>query len=275
MEDAVPAISLSQGMTHYELVGPPAGSPVVLVHGGTIPMWTWDAYVPALIGVGFRVLRYDMFGRGESALPSAPHDRHLFRVQLLELLDRTGLSAPVNLVGYSFGGATTLSFAARHPDRVRSLALIAPAVFYERGNAAVRLLRMPVLGPAFLRLMGLRRMAARAQEVWEGSPKGGVYADLFKRQLARRGFPRAFLSFARTDALGDYRPFLGAVGEHKLPVLLVWGDEDAEVPSEDMRSVRDAIPGIRYSELEGCTHGVVFSAEDRVLEALLQFLGAA
>ena len=35
-------IKLSDGMTHYKLEGPPDAKVVVLVHGATIPIWTWD-----------------------------------------------------------------------------------------------------------------------------------------------------------------------------------------------------------------------------------------
>ena len=42
---------------------------MVLIHGISIPMWTWDEVVPPLVQAGFRVLRYDAFGRGESDYP--------------------------------------------------------------------------------------------------------------------------------------------------------------------------------------------------------------
>ena len=50
-------VRLSKGVTHYALEGPEDGPVVVLVHGGTIPMFTWDELSPILTAVGFRVLR--------------------------------------------------------------------------------------------------------------------------------------------------------------------------------------------------------------------------
>ena len=41
-------IRLSDGITHYKLEGPDDGKVVVLVHGGTVPIWTWDKQVQAL-----------------------------------------------------------------------------------------------------------------------------------------------------------------------------------------------------------------------------------
>jgi pimeloyl-ACP methyl ester carboxylesterase len=39
---------------------------VVLVHGATVPMFTWDSIVPGLVAAGYRTVRYDMWGRGHS-----------------------------------------------------------------------------------------------------------------------------------------------------------------------------------------------------------------
>ena len=41
-------INLSQGVTHYKLTGPTNGKVVVLVHGGTVPIWTWDNQIKFL-----------------------------------------------------------------------------------------------------------------------------------------------------------------------------------------------------------------------------------
>jgi hypothetical protein len=50
-------VALPDGVTHYELTGPADGPVVVLIHGGTIPFFAWDAQVPALRKAGFRILR--------------------------------------------------------------------------------------------------------------------------------------------------------------------------------------------------------------------------
>ena len=57
---------LPSGVTHYELKGPDTGQVVVLVHGSTIPMYIWDEQVDDLAKAGFRVLRYDQYGKGFS-----------------------------------------------------------------------------------------------------------------------------------------------------------------------------------------------------------------
>ena len=56
--------ALKDGMTHYELGGPEDGKPVVLVHGFSVPYFIFDPTFEFLGKSGFRVLRYDLIGRG-------------------------------------------------------------------------------------------------------------------------------------------------------------------------------------------------------------------
>jgi len=121
-------LSLSDGVTHYKLEGPENGKVVVLVHGGTIPLWTWDKQVQALSAAGFRVLRYDKYGRGYSDRPDVTYNQELYQRQLLELVDKLGFKKFFDVIGYSLGGATATNFTARYPDRVGKLILISPVI---------------------------------------------------------------------------------------------------------------------------------------------------
>jgi pimeloyl-ACP methyl ester carboxylesterase len=57
-------IQLSDGFTHYELDGPEEGDVIVLVHGFSTPLFIWDPTYEYLLDKGFKVLRYDLYGRG-------------------------------------------------------------------------------------------------------------------------------------------------------------------------------------------------------------------
>src|SRR5712671_4633827 len=63
---------LTDGYTHYEISGPPEGRVVVLAAGATVPYYICDPTFTALVGAGFRVLRYDYYGRGYSDRPDIP-----------------------------------------------------------------------------------------------------------------------------------------------------------------------------------------------------------
>src|SRR6476646_6649782 len=112
---------LSDGYTHYEIGGPPNGRVVVLAAGFSVPYYIWDPTFAALTGAGFRVLRYDYYGRGYSDRPDIPFTQDLYVRQLTQLLEFLHITQPVDLAGLSFGGSVITTIADRHPSRVRSL----------------------------------------------------------------------------------------------------------------------------------------------------------
>ena len=121
--------SLRDGVVHYQVTGPEAGPRAVLVHGVSGPMSGWDRVVPALEDAGFRVLRFDHFGRGYSDRLVRAHDEALYERELADLLEAVGWAGPVALVGSSMGAIVVAGFAARHPDRVARVVLVGPAGF--------------------------------------------------------------------------------------------------------------------------------------------------
>src|SRR5881296_630869 len=119
---------LSDGYTHYELGGPASGDGrvVVLAAGFTVPYYIWDPTFSALTAAGFRVLRYDYYGRGYSDRPNIAYNQDLYVRQLTQLLDALNIREPIDLAGLSFGGSLITSFANRYPQRVRSLVYVDP-----------------------------------------------------------------------------------------------------------------------------------------------------
>jgi pimeloyl-ACP methyl ester carboxylesterase len=261
--------ALSDGKTHYSLQGPDSGRVVVLVHGGTIPMFTWDEVAPMLAAKGFRVLRYDMFGRGRSDRPHVPYNRALYQRQLLGLLDSLHLGGSIDLVGYSFGGAIVAEFTAVHPERVRRLALISPVV-HHYPIAAV--LRPPVIGEVVLRFIGTSLLNKRANSNYSGTDMARHHAAEFTEQMRYKGFQASILSMFRSDALVDYRECFAAVGKQDRRVLLIWGMQDLEITKDRIDAVRTLIPKVEYHGFTDQGHNIVFKKPQMVADLLIDFL---
>jgi pimeloyl-ACP methyl ester carboxylesterase len=257
-------VTLADGSTEYELSGPASGPLVVLLHGGTVPMWTWDLQVPALNAAGYRTLRYDMYGKGKSAFPPVHYDRDLFKRQLSGLLEALGLTDPFDLVGFSFGGATAVNFTVSYPQKVKSLALIAPLFCYADRNALVRIARNRLVGALFVRFVVPKMGVARASRLWAGSTSTARYAQLVREQFQRAGFAPAFLSFMRSNALDDYSPVYRQLGEAGRQALLVWGTDDEDIPAGHIAQIRKLLPLADYHELSGVSHGAVFQAGEEI-----------
>ncbi len=265
-------IKLPQGVTHYELTGPEDGQTVVLIHGATIPMYLWDAQVDALSKAGYRVLRYDMYGRGYSDRPDGDYSQAFYRKQLLDLLDALKIKQPVDLMGVSMGGAMAVDFTASYPDRVKDLVLIAPMINSVKNDTNFKLMRIPLLGEFLTRLIAVKVMSDRAAQLMQKSPKAAEYAKQFKDQTRFKGFEKASLAAARSDAWADYTADYQKVGQQKHRILLIWGTADNDITPEMVQAMQKALPNVVFKQLDGVGHDPQVEVADQVNTLILDFL---
>jgi pimeloyl-ACP methyl ester carboxylesterase len=262
-------IELSDGITHYKLTGPPEGSVVVLIHGGTVPIWTWDSQIKALNDNGFRVLCYDHFGRGYSDRPNVKYGQELYKRQILELVDKLELTRKFALVGLSLGGATAANFTAQYPDRVRKLVLISPLI----NNFKVPgIFKIPVLGEFVARFLGIKIIVKRFSALFENNPNSEAYKRLFIEQTTYKGFQQSLISMLRGDAVGDYVDAYRALGKKERDILLIWGTEDTEVTGEMIKDIRFYLPHLQFKPVEGVGHGIVFQKPEIINSLIVDFL---
>jgi len=265
-------VKLPQGVTHYELTGPENGQVVVLVHGATIPMYLWDAQVEALAKAGYRVLRYDMYGRGYSDRPDGDYSQAFYRKQLIDLLDALKINQPVDLAGVSMGGAMAVDFTANYPDRVKDLVLIAPMINSLKNDTNFKLMRIPVLGEFLTRLIAVKVMSDRAAELMQKSPKAAEYARQFTDQTRFKGFEKASLAAARSDAWADYTADYDKVGKQDHRILLIWGTADGDITPQMVQAMQKALPNVQFKQLDGIGHDPQVEVPDQVNSLILDFL---
>ncbi len=260
-------VQLSHGQTYYRLEGPPEGPLLVLLHGGTVPNIAWDRLVPLLNAAGVRTLRFDMFGRGLSDKPAVDYDQTLYSQQLEELLDALGISEPVDLAGYSFGGATLARFAARRPDRVRRILFIAPLV---HDFPIPFIVRVPVVGEWFVRVFGIPMVKARSRPMAQLA--GDEFARQFDQQMSLPGFERSLIRSLRSNALKEYRDAYTTIAGQCRRVLLIWGTADTDIPASAIQELREIVPDIRFHSIDAVDHRIVVQAPDLVGKLMLDFL---
>lgn len=261
---------LSQGATHYRWYGAAGDGPVaVCVHGLTTPSFVWDALAEELAAQGWRVLVYDLYGRGCSDRPPGPQTRAFFLEQLEEIIRHEGIRGDITLIGYSMGGAIATCYASKNPHMLRRLVLIAPAGM---GQVAGRFDRfcagVPVLGDWLFRLGFPRRhrRGAAALHRNEGVPAGVAAAQA--AELDSRGFVPAVLSSRRgmlSEVLeGDHR----AIAAARLPVLAIWATADAVIPIANMGRLTAWNRAAHQVQIEGASHWVPLTHPRDIARAL-------
>ncbi len=253
-QDAQPGtrVTLPEGRTSMDVSGPDDGEKVMLVHGFSVPSYIWDSTVVALTAAGFRVARYDTWGRGWSDRPDVTYDLGLYERQLLGVLDSLGWRDPVHIAGLSFGGPVTATFTSRHPERVRSLTLVDPAAGSIGG--APWMFKLPLVGPALWQVLAVPTMADGQLGDFVEPAKWAGWPDKYRPQTQYKGFGRALLRTRRATAGISSDSMYAAAGATGKPTLLIWGTKDTVVPIAEAEGVRKAIPHVQYHPIDGAGH---------------------
>lgn len=268
-------IALSDGITRYELTGPEIGEPVVLIHGLSSPYAVWDKTAPALAQAGFRVLRYDLFGRGFSDRPKKNYGIELYLRQLTELMEKVGFQErPVRVIAVSMGALIAARFTELFPERVAKLVLFAPA-----GLPVARIptllhamSALPGLGEWLTRLIGTQFAKSSIQRFFEDKTIIPEFTQIYDRQLAIRGYRYALLSTMRHLPIFSIPAGYELAGKNLIPTALFWGTGDPIAPFENAERVLSMIPQAMLVPIENGSHLCHYDRAKEVNPKLIDFL---
>jgi pimeloyl-ACP methyl ester carboxylesterase len=248
---------------------------LVLLHGQPGLGSDWQQLI-ARLPAGMRALAPDRPGYGSSRLPAGGFAVNASAV--IDDLDSAGIDRAV-LVGHSYGGGVALTVAARAPQRVEALVLLAtvgPGCL----NGWDALLAAPVAGPiCSLFAWRLTPWFARAR-LRRLARKGGKdfapqqYVNWYVWGYARREHGplwRTFLTEQR--AISREAEELALIAPSvRVPVLLVADPGDTLVPIRTARKLEHLLPDARLSITEGPGHHLPLRAPGTVAEAIVTFL---
>ena len=264
-------VELSAGVTHYRVEGAADATPLILVHGATVPLWEFDFLVPELTRAGFRTLRFDLYGHGLSDRPWVDYTLELFVEQTLELLEAVAFPRPAAILGHSLGAAVAAAVAARRPDAVAKLVLVAPLLNFNARSGWARAFKRRGAGELLMRVFGVpalvRRRRARYARI--GRPR---LTELFIEQASFDGFGRALLSMIRAETLGDQSARYAALAKLGRDVLVISGAADAVIPAEDVARVRELLGPHVHVEIARAEHNLLLTHPVEVVAALRAFL---
>jgi pimeloyl-ACP methyl ester carboxylesterase len=261
--------SVGPWQLHVRQSGPPDAPAVVLLHGFGSSLHTWDAWAQGL-ATTHRVVRIDLPGSGLSP-PDPAHDYRDERSldMLIALMDSLGLQR-ASLVGHSMGGRIAWTFAAKFPERVDKLVLVAPDGFasfgFEYGKpmvvpATLGLMRHVLPKP--LLCMNLKSAYARPEALSDAVTTR--YHDLILAPGARQ----AMLDRLRQTVLQEPLPLLRQI---KAPTLLVWGEADAMIPLSNAQDYLQALQSSRLVSWPQVGHLPQEEAAELSLKAVADFL---
>jgi pimeloyl-ACP methyl ester carboxylesterase len=271
-------VALSHGYTSYEISGPPNGPVVLLVPGISIPRGVFARTTTVLAAAGYRVVSFDLYGRGFSDRPQVSYDAALFNRQIDDLLTALKIDARINVVGLASGGLQALLYTELRPTRVERLVLIAPDGVDAPVTGFVRITRLPLVGEMAGRIV----MNAVGQRQWEerlrhysADPRlVQEVVELFRGQLAYKGFWRALNSSIARLPINESSGLFRRIERQGTPTLVLWGATDLIIPVHLGHAVRRLMPNAAYREIPA-GHLPQYERPDLTNAAILQFLASA
>lgn len=248
---------------HYTMDGPEDGPVLVLGASLGTPGEIWAPQLPALSG-RYRVVRYDHRGHGGSPAPPGPYTLDELGGDLLALLDTVG-AGRVRLAGLSLGAMLAAWVAARAPERVERLALLACSPRF--GTAQTWTER-----EATVRAEGVAAVADGALERWFPPGYAGSHAGTvaWVRRLLLTTGTEGYAACCAALAGADLTPALPQI---TAPTLVVAGAEDPASPPAHAQALAAGISGpTRVEVVPGAAHLVGVAAPEAVNRLLLDFL---
>lgn len=241
---------------HYQEAGEKDNPVLVLIHGFASSTLVWSKVFLKLAEAGFRVIAVDLLGYGYSGKPRNGEYTIAGQASLLmRLLERLGIKR-ATLVGSSYGGAVAATCALDHAQHVDRLVLVGtvnndqPLRYH-----LMRLFSSPLLGDVVSPLLiGSRRLLRkRMKRVYDRHEW-----VLDERRVDARHFPlraagtqRAMI---RTVRGWDAERISRDAHLIQQPTLLLWGENDIEIPVADGERLHEEIPGSRLVVFLNCGH---------------------
>jgi len=262
-------VRLDDGDIHIVKDGTPGAPAVLLIHGTVGCTAWWDPVVPALAGA-CRVIRVDLAGHGRSSSPARGYDIPAHARRIGAALDQFG-AGRVTAIGHSMGCMVATALAEQRPDTVAALALIdmGPSLDAATGESLlVRLLLARFPGRLLWRLRNeatIRKALSSAFTRPVDIPGEVIEAALGMTHRALAGTARGSDDYMRQQSLPDRLAALG------LPVLVIFGTEDARYPSSSSAAGYRAVPGARVELLPGVGHTPMMEDPQTTAALLLDF----
>lgn len=258
---------LSQGVTHYRWHGSARGPVLVAIHGLTTPSLVWETLAVDFGRLGYRVLTYDLYGRGFSDAPKGVQDADFFTRQLDDLLAHLNIEGNISVMGYSMGGSIAGTFAAANTHRVDRTFLIASAGFETVETEFDSFCRRNTLiGDWVHDAFAARRL--RKDLLADDAPSdvpGLKEAQL--AELGRQGFIRAVLSSRRGMLSQSLEGAMKTLAAYDLPVFAIWGDSDPVIPIRSVEMLRKWNPKASQKVIANADHALPYSHGDFVSDA--------
>jgi len=269
-------MTLDDGLkVHYTDTGPKDRSALVLVHGFSASLHTWEAWKTSL-EVDYRVITLDLPGHGLTRAddPIQPTIERFADV-VHEVTQDLGVER-FTLAGNSMGGNTAWSYALSYPETLEGLILVDASGWPETDeeNENSPFIFTLLANPVARTVMKDLDMTSLTRSGLEDSytDQSFVTDELVERYVALSRAPghrETLLGIMAGERVEATAEKLSAIS---VPTLIMWGRDDNLVPVSSAQKFADAIPGATQVIYDGVGHLPQEEVADQSIEDVHAFM---
>ncbi len=253
---------------HYRDEG--RGFPIVLIHGTSSSLHTWDAWTKELVRQ-YRVIRMDIPAFGLTGPSKARDYSPAAYVRFLDDFLKKIDIQKFHLAGNSLGGLIAWNYALAYPKKVEKLILIDAAGYpFRKLPLIFRLTKITpfaflgkYITPRFLITKNLREVYGDDSKITD------ELIDRYYHLTLREGNRQAFI-----DRVHAHRDSLEDAARIKLisqPTLILWGKDDIWIPLEYAYNFKRDIPNARLIIYEGVGHVPMEEIPEKTVRDAFEF----
>jgi pimeloyl-ACP methyl ester carboxylesterase len=181
----------------------------------------------------------------------------------IDLLDHLSLGR-VDIAGVSLGAWIAAELATRYPDRVKRMALAAPAGLWLDAHPMTDMF-------AYL------RRPEKLRAILFHDPSAALAQLVIPPEASEEQMTEAYKAMAATARLawnppGHNPKLAGRLRRIKSPALIIWGDDDKLIPTAYAEEWASRINNARVEIIKECGHMMMFEKEDEFVSAIKDFL---
>jgi len=260
----MPLANVNKTTLNYRLDGPEQGPVVMFSNSLAANLTMWDVQIPILVKAGYRVLRYDSRGHGQSAVPEGPYSIEMLAADAVGLMDILGLEK-VHFCGLSKGGMVGQILGVCYGDRLISLTLCDTAVYVTPDKSWDERIKV-------VRENGMKAVVDDTIDRWFTQPgQERLPTEVEKvRQMILNTPVEGFCACCYAIQDMDQRDSIRAI---QTRTLVMVGEQDFSTPVSEAEFIRDRIASSKLRVIANAAHLINVEQANIFSRIFLEFIG--
>jgi len=255
---------------YYEIHGPPDAPPLVLIGGWASYRWIWFRQIPTL-KKKYKCIVFDNRGAGKSSKPDIPYTIEMLAADTAGLMDALEIET-AHVLGISMGGLIAQQVAISYPEKIRSLILVSThfggpnSVPMDDRNLAL-LIALPTETISNEQAREMRYRATFSEEFLREN------RDVLEQinEWAEKHVAPLYAQVHQSSAVADFDAE-EKVKDITARTLIIHGDSDRAVPTENGELLNNNIPNSRLSIIKEGSHFSIIEKYEEFNNIVMNFI---